>query len=54
MKKLENFLKMKPSYCKWGNERISHITGITLETVRRFKRTKEFKQINKNYRNLHA
>lgn len=54
MKRLGSFLKENPSYCKWGNERISNITGISIETVRRFKRTQEFKQMNKNYRNLHS
>jgi|JRYI01.1.fsa_nt_gb hypothetical protein len=51
MKTLEKFLKENPSYCKCGNERISKLTGISLDTIKRFKKTNFFKNINSNYRN---
>lgn len=49
MKKLITFLGSKPSYLKWGAERISLATGIALSTVTKFRKSKEFKALKANY-----
>ena len=49
MKKIENFLKSKPSYTKWGNERLAAKTGLALSTIQKFKKTSSFKEIKESY-----
>jgi uncharacterized protein YerC len=50
MKRLEQFLTNYPSYCKCGNEKIANASGISINTISRFKRSDRYKTINKNYR----
>lgn len=51
MKTLTKFLSSNPSYVKCGNKRIAEVTGLKESTVKRFKNTSMFKEINSNYRN---
>ena len=51
MKTLEKLMNRCPSYCTWGNERLANKTGLALSTVRRFKRSETYSQINRDYRN---
>lgn len=50
MKYLSIFLNQCPSYVKCGDEKIANATGISINTVKKFKKTKEFKKLNQNYR----
>lgn len=49
MKRLEKFLRTKPSYTKWGNTRIANLLGLSERTVKSFKNTETFKKIKQNY-----
>ena len=51
MKTLIKFYTENPSYCKCGNMRVAERTGIALSTIKRFKASQIFKNMNKNYRN---
>lgn len=51
MKTLTAFLSSNPSYVKCSNEKIAKRTGLKESTVKRFKNTTMFKEINSNYRN---
>lgn len=49
MKTLISFLSQKPSYVKCGNQRIANAAGISINTVARFKKSKEFKNLYNLY-----
>jgi hypothetical protein len=49
MKTLKTFLEKKPSYLKWGAERLAKVTGISINTVNKFRNSPEFKAMKKNY-----
>lgn len=51
MKKLENFLTMKPGYLKCGVSRIAKMCNVSENTVTRFKKTARFKELTRNYIN---
>lgn len=51
MKTLEQFLTKRPSYTKCGNAVISKYSGISENTVAKFKKTEMFKTIFNNYTN---
>lgn len=50
MKRLITFLTQNPSYVKCGNQKIADATNISINTVARFKRSRQFKALNKEYR----
>lgn len=52
MKKLENFLRENLSYVKCGNERIAKRLNVSVNTVKRFKRSETFKKLNNKYRGI--
>lgn len=51
MKKIENFLRERPSYTKCGNEKIANYAGVAMSTVMKFKKTNTFKEIKNTYLN---
>ena len=51
MKTLKTFLQKNPSFFKCGTERVSKRSGISPNTINRFKRSSEYKTLKTNYLN---
>lgn len=49
MKTLKTLFISKPSYMKWGNARLSNLTGLKIKTIESFKKKPEFKELKRNY-----
>ena len=50
MKTLTNFFTKYPSYTKCGNSRISQRTGISENTIQKFKKTALFAAMRNQYK----
>lgn len=51
MKTLKNFLQTNPSFFKCGTERVSKRSGISQNTINKFKKSSEYKTLKNNYLN---
>lgn len=49
MKTIEKFLRMNPSYTKWGTARLAQKTKLSESTVKRFKNSETYREIKSNY-----
>lgn len=51
MKTLKTMLTKNPGYLKWGAEKLATLCNISVNTVRKYRKTPEYKEMYRNYIN---